>query len=77
MQNVIFTFAYLMAFVWGFAILWALSSAVLNSVNWKMKASPKTKLAYKNLVQRLKRSYGPSAGLTKAGLSYGKKFSHS
>jgi hypothetical protein len=77
MQNVIFTFAYLMAFVWGFAILWAVSSAVWNSVSWKMKASPKTKLAYKNMVHRLKRSYDRSAGLKKVNLSYGKKFSHS
>lgn len=43
MQNIIFTFAYLMAFLWLLAIVWTIVSELFTYVNIKIKLTSKVK----------------------------------
>jgi hypothetical protein len=75
MQTILFTFAYLMIFLFAFSILWAVGAELLILLNIKLDILTPIKNAFINLYRAMQQLNLRIANAKKFNLPIGKSFS--
>jgi hypothetical protein len=77
MQTLIFTFAYLIIFVFALAFLWAIGAEALVFLNIKTNIISKIKSPFLKLYRWMQLLNIKSSNVRKINMGFGKSYSHS